>query len=658
MEIVTGRALLRVSCAKKILLAAAAVCAVAAPVVLGQAKAAQRLMLAAIEAAPKPVQTVAKAVMAESASSDASAVDASQAAAMGPAENAAPADADMALGPAFEVAAIRPADPNAKKEDSGNRVETSGRFEGKNTTVEGLVGFAYTHWQAFRGEQVASEGPAWIEKDHFDVEAKLSDAEMAGWGKMTYYQRTELVRPIVRRLLADRFHLKVRTEQRVTQVYALMVARGGSKLKEVSPAPPENLSSDEMKQRVQDTFAHKAPPMPGSFMMSGEAWSGTSLPMGTLAMEIAANAHLDAPLVNLTGLNGYYDFAMKTSYDKDAPPLIDQVEQQLGLKVEPRKIPLTYYVITSAEKPSVDGAEVGVDASAASASATQVQERSASGQAAQSSAAICPDTSGMFTAYDVVSVRPSNAMPRMVGLQEQPDGIRSETVTVAMMVQQAYSAERMLPTDDAVVGLPDWGKGEYFAVNGKMSPEQVAAFAKLDKDQQRGCRTEMLRALLTDRFHVRVHMQTRQVLGYELVVASGGPKMKKVTASDPEVFVGSNGKPMLKNSMRIVPSAGGGNATVIENFPLDQLAALLAGQGGVDHKVVNKTGLTGIYRYTLTFALQQAAGPAAGPAETTASDPAPTVMNAVEDQLGLKLQRAPETVEIVVVDHVEMPTAN
>jgi uncharacterized protein (TIGR03435 family) len=168
----------------------------------------------------------------------------------------------------------------------------------------------------------------------------------------------------------------------------------------------------------------------------------------------------------------------------------------------------------------------------------------------------------------------------------------------------------------------------------------------------------MLKALLADRFNVRVHMQTKQVLGYELVVASGGPKMKEVTASDPDTFVGSNGKPMLKNSMRIVPSDGGGNEIVVQNFPLDQLAALLAGQGGVDHKVVNKTGLTGIYSYTLTYALQQGAGPTVGPAETTASDPAPTVINAVEDQLGLKLQRGTESVEIVVVDHVDKPTVN
>ena len=49
------------------------------------------------------------------------------------------------------------------------------------------MSFAYTHWQNYGGEQVASEGPEWTQKEHFDVEAKLTDAEMAGWRKMTYY---------------------------------------------------------------------------------------------------------------------------------------------------------------------------------------------------------------------------------------------------------------------------------------------------------------------------------------------------------------------------------------------------------------------------------------------------------------------------------------
>jgi hypothetical protein len=105
--------------------------------------------------------------------------------------------------------------------------------------------------------------------------------------------------------------------------------------------------------------AQKSPkPIAGSFMMSGGGWFGNSIPIGTLLSEIPGNARLGAPLVDQTGLRGYYDFTMKVSYDKGAPLLIDQVETQMGLRVEPRKRPLKVHIIDSAEKPSVDGAEV------------------------------------------------------------------------------------------------------------------------------------------------------------------------------------------------------------------------------------------------------------------------------------------------------------
>ena len=356
----TGGVVHKLTLGKKLLLLAVALCAVAVPVVLGQAKAAQRMMLAAASEAPKPVRAMALAA-AHAMIPVIETPGTGMIAQAGP-SLVLPGDTkvanDMSLGPEFEVATIRPSDPNEK--DSGNSVQ-AGRFEGHNTTLKGLVNFAYTHWQDHAGEQVTSEGPAWTLKQHFDVEAKLSDEEMANWRTMSNYQHTEYVKPMLRRLLADRFHLRVRTEQRVTQVYALVIAKGGSKLKEVGlPPASEDLDQADFSQRVQDAMAHKAPPIPESFTMGREGWSGTSLPIGMLVNEIAVNAHLDAPLINMTGLNGYYDFTMKVDHDPDGPPLVDQVEQQLGLKAEPRKLPLTYYIIESADLPSVDGAEVAV----------------------------------------------------------------------------------------------------------------------------------------------------------------------------------------------------------------------------------------------------------------------------------------------------------
>ena len=263
-----------------------------------------------------------------------------------------------------------------------------------------------------------------------------------------------------------------------------------------------------------------------------------------------------------------------------------------------------------------------------------------------------------FTAYDVVSVKPAHPeMLRVLGLQDQPDGIHGETVTVAMMVQEAYGRwNANLPLDDEVTGLPDWGKGDYFAVDARMSPEQIAAFKAMDKDHQRACRQTMLQALLTDRFKLKVHRETRQVLGYELVVAKGGPKFEESTGSDTSTPIGPDGR-HLSNVMQIVQSSSGPEV-VVKNFSMEQLANFLTGNAGVGHRVANKTGLTGKYSYTLKFALQQGVGPAGEPADAAAADPAPTLLNALEDQLGLKLQRGTETIDTVVVDHVERPSSD
>lgn len=547
--------------------------------------------------------------------------------------------------PSFEVATIKPSDPARP----GKGFTINGRhFSTLNTTASDLLQYAYE----IQARQIV-DAPGWLDADRFDITGVAGENQPDVpnlWNLMT------------RKLLADRFRLTFHHETRELPVYELRIGKNGPKL--------ARSAADDHHSELYFSRTSKS--------SAGMTLHAKDATMAGLAKLLQSN--LQRPVIDRTGLTGTFDFTMDFTSDTakagdtaaasaDAPSIFTAIQEQIGLKLEPAKGPVDAIAIDHIEKPVFDSAKsemvpahgtrlvnvVMVQQRSSPAPAATPQGAAAQGHSPQGSMDACPD-GGLFAAYDVVSVRPTNSIPRIVGLQEQPDGIRSETIPVAMMVQQAYSKER-LTTDDAVAGLPDWAKGEYFAVNAKMNPAQVAAFAKLDRDQQRGCRIQMLRSLLTDRFKVQVHAQSRQVLGYDLVVASGGPKMKEVTASDPDVFVGSGGKPMLKNSMRIIPSTGG-NEVEVQNFPLDQLAAALASPGSLDHKVVNKTGLTGMYRYTLTYALQQGIGPAAGPEGSAASEPAPTVFNAVEDQLGLKLQRGMETVEIVAVDHIERPTAN
>jgi uncharacterized protein (TIGR03435 family) len=278
----------------------------------------------------------------------------------------------------------------------------------------------------------------------------------------------------------------------------------------------------------------------------------------------------------------------------------------------------------------------------------------ASAAATTAPATVCPDAS--LAAYDVVSVKPVHPERILfMGAQELPDGINGEIVTVAMLVQGAYSTAVNLTLDDAVAGLPDWAKADYFSVQAKMNPDQVAAFPKLSKTEQRACRQAMMQALLGDRFKLQVHRETRQVLAYDLVVAKGGPKMKEGEPDAGGLRL-SNGKLI---PMRMFISNGTENVTA-QAFPMDQLANLLTRVREVGHTVTDKTGLTGKYSFTLSFAASPGVGPASAgaPTDATAPEPAPSIFTALEDQLGLKLKRGTETVDTVAVDHVERPGAN
>ena len=90
-------------------------------------------------------------------------------------------------------------------------------------------------------------------------------------------------------------------------------------------------------------------------MVSDKGWVGNAVPMrgltGQIGYEIGAT---DKIMVDETGLTGYYDFTIKLSKDKDGPTMEQQIEDQMGLRVEERKAPVDTYVIDSAERPQVD----------------------------------------------------------------------------------------------------------------------------------------------------------------------------------------------------------------------------------------------------------------------------------------------------------------
>ncbi|HEY5056164.1 MAG TPA: TIGR03435 family protein [Acidobacteriaceae bacterium] len=230
--------------------------------------------------------------------------------------------------------------------------------------------------------------------------------------------------------------------------------------------------------------------------------------------------------------------------------------------------------------------------------------------------------------WDVISVKPvaADKCGDSGGVLPLPDGVSAACVPLAFVVEVTYH----LLDQDRIIGLPKWAESEsqMYSIEARVSSEDASAFAKLSRDDQ----FRMLQQVLTDRFRMKAHMESREIAAYELVIAKGGQKLKEPEPNEP----GSSSF-----------SAASGNLKWA-NAPLTNLKFLLGRETG--KPVIDKTGLTGKYDFTLEFA----------PAARAATDDTgrPSVFTALDEQLGLKLVSAKERVDVLVIDSIEQPAAN
>ena len=260
--------------------------------------------------------------------------------------------------------------------------------------------------------------------------------------------------------------------------------------------------------------------------------------------------------------------------------------------------------------------------------------------------------------FDVISIKPSRPNGvRMIRFT--PDGVEGMNANLLILIRAAYGKNGNMPTDDTVSGLPDWAKTQTYDIQGKMSGEDAAAFKALSKDDQDTRRQQMLRSLLEERFQLKIHREQRQVPDYELVVAKGGPKLQPGRVEpDPNAPKERDGKPAMSSSLRM----RGPGKVQAQNFGMQQLASYLSQPtAGVGRLVVDKTGLTDKYNFSLDWApdfsmMKPPAGPMTAPPPPDLTGP--SIFTALQEQLGLKLQAGTGTIDAVVVDHVEKPSEN
>lgn len=200
---------------------------------------------------------------------------------------------------------------------------------------------------------------------------------------------------------------------------------------------------------------------------------------------------------------------------------------------------------------------------------------------------------------------------------------------------------------------------------GWISNERYNVIAKVPEGTTKEQVNAMWRQLLAERFGVVLHHESKEFQVEELVVAKDGHKLKDTTVEDPN----ADGPPKMdKNGVLTGPGfvtmirmgSGGPSAhTVAKAQTLSRLTVLLTSQVG--RPVLDKTGLTGRYDFELEYTPNLPPGqlmPPPGAAET-ASEPGPSLAEAVQKQLGLKLEANKAKLDVVVIDKAEKaPTAN
>lgn len=245
--------------------------------------------------------------------------------------------------------------------------------------------------------------------------------------------------------------------------------------------------------------------------------------------------------------------------------------------------------------------------------------------------------------FEVASIRPHKpgtadwAVARFTA-----DGFTASNAPLQGIVVHAYDLHdpKLMGGAVAIPGAPGWILSDHYDIQAKMSDADIAALKSLPPDQQFLRKREMLQALLSDRFGLKAHRELRQQSCYSLRVEPNGPKNMKA-AADGEV----------RNAVWSDANHVQYHAMTIAGFNM-----LLSGL--VQCSVVDNTGLSGEYDFSLAFARDALMAQNRDPSAPAESDGLPSLFTAVQEQLGLKLQKAQVSVEVLVIDELHQPTEN
>ena len=492
-----------------------------------------------------------------------------------------------------------------------------GRFDMKNASILDLVTFAFDKY-----DYAVLGGPTWIDFERFDVAAKVDtppppkpNPDPAA-APAAPYNPYDAVRPILRRALVERFHMKYHTEQRPMPGYVMTVAKDGMKM-----TPAKNPDAPFTCHGEQDK---STPPV--------ITLTCTSYTMIQFVKNYRGlYPHL---LVDHTGLTKPYDFTMRLSYGdirtrNDYIRVYTDAFKQLGLIVTEGDVPQDAMVIDSVDRPTPTPPDI---------------------------TKLIPPLPELE--FEVATIKPS--------AEGEPQGNivpRGSQISFVGFNMQALLVEALQLKTGAVLGdaLPALQMPRY-TILVKLPPEVDARAAFQDRDVV----DNMLQKLLVERFGLKYHWGVQTGNGYTLL--PGTPRMKKADPNSRTLC--KYGPPPGEKDVRSSPDSPYDNESYCQNVTMDQFADMVQAVAGVEvkNRVANKTGLAGSYDFTLYFtsgrklrtgaAAADAAAKLAGDA-TAAPVGGLSVEDAFRKELGVRLEKQPGPYPVLILDHLEKdPTEN
>lgn len=280
--------------------------------------------------------------------------------------------------------------------------------------------------------------------------------------------------------------------------------------------------------------------------------------------------------------------------------------------------------------------------------AAQAQLNLPQAQAPQNSAAAPPAPKYEF---EVISIKPTQTRGTSFVSGFTADGYRANHDTILQVIVQAFGVPVY-----SITGAPRWFYEDSYDIEAKMDEATAEAMKAMSPDQRKAAQRQMLQAMLADRLALKTHSETTDGSVYFLTTGKGGAKLQTADPAKALQLMGPDGGGVSGVIARGRGSEGGRryNATSVNMAYFVKFLTI-----ELRKPVIDKTGSTGAYDFTLEFAPEQS--PRAAIDDPGALPPEPgaaSIFTAIQQQLGLKLEAGRGPVQTFVIDHVERPSGN